>query len=178
MEQSVAGLTIASGSGNFATTTTAAKFDGWAANASVDARAQDGDVSCRADYANDRVLVQAPGRYEVHLDLSATIDSAVDMIFDVRKNATVISDLRAKKYFITTNYNQVSLDGFFNVVAADNPKTVGTFSDTSATTTPPAQVTWAGAPRSMVPIELYITAGSGTPTLTIESAHLNVKRVG
>lgn len=171
------GITTYAGSSTLALSTTAAKLTLWAANSVASSRSRDGDTSIYPDYSNNRVLVAAPGIYLVHLDLALISDSAMALVFQVYKNSTAVADLRSQVHIATTR-TQVALCGILSVATTDNPGTIATFSDTTVTTNPPAQVSWAGAPKTLVPIDVYVTAASATPTITLYDAHLTLLRVG
>ncbi len=179
--QPYGGMSITGGADTLALSTTAAKLASWSAsggaNSAADSRTRGGDPSVRPDKANNRILVNAPGVYEVHFDLSGAPDAAQDILVQVYRNGVAVDDLRAQARFTNAVKNNIALHGILEVTAAHNPKTIPTFADTTATTNPPAQVSYAAAPKTEVALEIYIKSLASTPTLTINDAHFTVKRL-
>lgn len=176
------GLAITGGAVTQALTTTAGKMVAWAgtggAASAADSRTRDGDPAVRPDKANSRVLVLSPGVYEVSFDMSGESDAAQDVFAQAYRNGVAVGDLRGQARWAGSNAkNQLSFHGILEVTAAHNPKTIGTFDDTVASASPPAQPSYAAAPKTEVALEVYLKSLASTPTITINDAHLTVKRL-
>lgn len=181
MSQSYGGLTITGGSDTLALSTTAAKLASWSASggaaSAADSRSRGGDPSVRPDKSNNRILVACPGIYEVQFDLSGVPDAAQDIHMQLYRNGVAVGDLIAQARFTNAVKNNISFSGIVEVTASHNPKTIPTFDDTTATTSPPAQPSYAAAPKTEVALEIYVKSLASTPTLTINNAHFTVKRL-
>jgi hypothetical protein len=169
-------LTIAAGAATQALATTAALFALWDDSPGANGPAgtvDDGDVSVKPDYANNRILVASPGVYEVEVILSGAIDAAADVTMNVAKNGTAVADLLTKSRWTNAVKNVQTVKGFISVTAADNPGTIATQAEPAGTFTG-----GGGYPKRMVPLTLLVASGAGTPTITAENAQFIVKRVG
>lgn len=171
-----ASLTISGpGSGTIALTTAAAVMNLFSATGGANGPAttsDDGDPAVKSDAANNRILVEAPGVYEISGFLSGVVDSAIDVTISFAKNAVALADTQNKQRWGTTKNTQ-PFNAIINVTAADNPGTIATKPD-------PSSSGFAGAggfPKQMVPITMILT-GSGSQTLTAEGAQVIVKRLG
>lgn len=182
-----ASIVVTAGAAAQALSTSAAKATGFTANGSSDTYTTEGDVSARPDYANNRLLARAPGLrqdgqtsqnttndYLVNLSWSGIISAAADITFQVRKNAAAVADLRWAARLTDAVKNTVTGAGILKVLASDNPGTISNFADPATTGYAGA----GGAPKEMVPIELYLTAGAGTPSVTPEYANFSILRIG
>ncbi len=128
----------------------------------------DGDPAVRPDVTNNRLLLEAPGVYEIEAILSGTIDAAQDV---------AVADLQVRQRFTDAVKNHMSLKGLLVITTADNPGTIATKADpvTSATA---LYAGLGGFPKTMVPVTLQIKSGASTPTVTAEFAQFIAKRIG
>lgn len=172
-----ASLTISGpGAATLALSTSAAQFTLFASAGGANGPANtydDGDPAVKPDYANNRILVEAPGVYKVSGFLTGVVDGAADITIAVAKNGTAVADLTNKQRWGTTK-NTHAFGGLLNVTAADNPGTIATKPD-------PSSSGFAGAggfPKMLVPLTILLTAGAGTPTITAEGAQFVVERIG
>lgn len=168
-------LHITGGAATVALTTTAALMNIWSSAGGSNGPSstyEQGDPAVRPDYANNRILVQAPGIFKVELVIQGDMDSAIDVTAQIYKNGTAYSFLKQKAR-CGTDKNQVVLIGFIKVVDTDALETIATFADPSASGFAGA----GGAPKTMAKLEVYLT-GSGSATITVEEAQFNVTRVG
>lgn len=150
--------------------------------ANVNGTFDDGYPSVYPDKANNRVLVEAPGVYEVDVILSGITDAAQDIWINLAKNATAISDMQTRTRWTDAVKNQIVLSGFVTIATSDNPGTIATKPDYDATAGAGKPAGGFGGnaafPKNMVPLTLLIKSGASTPTITLEHAQFKVKRVG
>lgn len=173
-----ASLTISGpGSQTLLLGTTATLFNLFSATGGANGPAttsDDGDPAVKPDAANNRILVESPGVYEVSVSISGTVDAAQDLSCQVAKNAVGVADLVGRQRFTNAQKSTLSFEGFLNVTAADNPGTIATKPDPSTS----GFAGSGGFPKQMVPITLLIASLAGTPTITAEYANWTIKRVG
>lgn len=170
------GLNITGGAVTQALTTTAGAMVAWAGaggSALPDTNSSVGDPAVKPDLANSRILVQAPGTYEVEFNISTDMATGADLIAQLRKNGTVVPTAKGKGR-CTTDKNQVSFKSIIEVTTDDNPKTIQSFANPSTSGFAGA----GGAPKTMVPLDIVLSVGASTDTVTIEEASFIVTRIG
>lgn len=180
------GIQIAAGAATQALSTSAAQLtlfsSAGGSNGPSDTFTEGGDPAVKPDYANNRVLVDAPGVYEVTVDLCGTTDATQNITLGIAKNGVAVSGLQSARSWTVSVENAHSLSGFLVVSPSDNPGTIATNADpaTSVATGRPAGGFGGGGgfPKNLVPLTILLTSGASTPTLTIKNARFNVKRVG
>lgn len=169
------GLHITGGADTLALTTTAARMISWSAsggsNSDADSNTDDGNASIVPDYANNRIKVM-PGVYKVDLVITGDMDTAADVIAQIYKNSVAVSKLKQKQR-MTTNKDQIVISGLLEVLESDIPDTLPTFADPSATGFAGA----GAAPKSLVPIDVYLSLVSGSQTITFEEAAFTLIKV-
>lgn len=173
------GALVISGPGAItqALSTALAQMTAWASAGGANGPAStydDGNPDVKPDYANSRVLVQAPGVYEVTVNLSGITDGTQDITLAIAKNGTALTTAQNKRSWTVSVKNQHVLTALVAITAADNPGTITTKPD-------PATTGFAGAggfPKMMVPLTVQLASGASTPTLTFENCQFLVKRVG
>ena len=170
-------LTISGpGAATQALSTAAALMAQWSAagGANINGTYDDGNPDVTADKVNNRILVQAPGVYEVEVHLSGITDGTQNITIDIAKNAVAYGVAQSKQSWLVSTKIHHYMKGIVIVTAADNPGTI--------TTKPnPATTGFAGAggfPKMMVPLTILLTSGAGTPTLTFENCLMLAKRLG
>jgi hypothetical protein len=168
------GIQVVGGAGTVGLTTTAAQvgvFSATGGSNTLQSNNQDGNPSVVPDYANNRIKVQ-PGIYKVTLNLSLDMATGADVEIGIRKNGTAISNLVSRAR-CTTNKDQVTLVGFFQVTDDDVPGTLPTFADPSSSGFAGA----GGAPKTLVPIDATMRCLASTDTATVEYAQFLIERV-
>ncbi|MGL6095182.1 MAG: hypothetical protein ACRC7O_05180 [Fimbriiglobus sp.] len=177
-------IQVTGGAGTILLGTTAVLMNSWAAASGSDGAntsTSDGDVSVVPDKANNRIKCYCPGIYKYSLDVSGVVDGAQDLSFQLRKNAVAIANTKKTQRFGTTE-NAFSMSGTFTLTVADNPGTLAAFPDTDASAgqyKPGGSFVGAsGAPKVLAPIDVQITSGAGTPTITVKEATLLIERIG
>lgn len=149
-----------------------------------------GDPAVKADPTNNRVIVNAPGTYEVTVDIVGAAASALQTTCQLRKNGTVgsgstgtaITGTKAVKTWGTTP-DTFSWTSFIQIASSDLPSAggVATFADPSASAgvgKPSGGFAGAGAaPLTGIPLDVLVT-GNGSVNLTPTDMRLSVRRVG
>lgn len=174
MNAAFGGINITGGSGTVSLSTSAAQMTGWsaAAGSNVGGTTNPGDsISIQPDNANNRVKV-TPGTYLVNFFLSGTNATGGKVTARVRKNGSAVASLKASAQ-IGTNPGQIAISGFLTVTNADVPGTLANSPDPAAGGFAGA----AGSPKNMVAVDIDLTLGSSTDTLTVTEAALNLVKV-
>jgi len=170
-----ASVTVTGGAGTLALATTATQLNLFSAAGGANGPAgtnDDGINSVQPDKANNRMKIQAPGVYKVTCMLSGVLDGAADITISLAKNGNEIADTKSAQRWGTTE-NSHTLTALVNITSADNP---GNIADQAA---PSGTFTGGGGfPSNMVPLTVLLTAGAGTPTITLKKAQWIVERVG
>lgn len=151
-----------------------ALFSATGGSAGPASTSDDGDPAVKADAANNRMLVEAPGVYRVSVVLSGTIDAAQDIVLTLAKNGVAISDSVTRQHWTNAVKNTQDLECVINITAADNPGTIATKSDPSTS----GFAGSGGFPKMMVPITILINSLAGTPTVTAEYCQFIIERIG
>lgn len=144
-------------------------------------RTRVGDPAVKGDTANNRVVVNAPGIYEVEVELSGSAASALQTTLQFYKGTTATGK-QSKKTWGTTPDVQ-TLKTIIEITAADIPSSggVATFSDPDSSAgqyKPAGGFAGAGAaPQTGVALSVYVT-GNGSVNLTLTDGTFSVKRVG
>lgn len=174
MNAAYGGLNITGGAGTVALSTTPAQLNVWssAGGSNVGGTSNPGDnISIQPDNTNNRIKV-SPGVYLVNFFMSALNATGGKVTARVRKNGSAVATLKASCQIGTTN-GTVCLSGVLTITSADNPGTLPTSPD-------PASTGFAGAgaaPKNLVPVDIDLTLGSGTDTLTINEAALTLVKL-
>lgn len=175
------GLTFTGQATAFAASTTPTKLTFAGASELPTTRNRYGDPAVKADIANNRVIVNAPGIYRCMLEVSGVAASALQSTIQFRKG-TVAAGKQAKMTWGTTPNTQ-TIDTLIEVTAADIPSSggVATFPDPDATPgagKPAGGFAGAGAaPQTGVALQVYLT-GDGSVNLTLSDGSWIVERIG
>lgn len=173
------GMKIVGGAGTIGLSTTATLLNLWSATGGsvlpgTGASGNDGEQSVQADLTNNRMKL-LPGFYEYTLRLVGTTDGTQDITAQLRKNAaTLIDGTKSQRSWTLTIANLHVDGGVFQILETDVPGTLSNFADPATTGFAGA----GGAPKRLVPVDVVLTSGAGTPTLTIKEASLLIKRIG
>jgi len=170
------GIEIAAGSGTQALSSTAALFNLW--NASTGSNKTNtgdaGDPAVQPDKANNRVKVNSPGTYLVQFDIVGETDTAKIITARLRKNGSAVAGAMAQLSWAGSNAkNTMSFVAIVPVSQSDSPGTISTMPAASTTGFSGA----SGALQTSVALDVTLESDSGTPTVTINNAHLNVMRL-
>lgn len=174
MNAAFGGLNITGGAGTVALSTTAATLNVWssAGGSNVGGTTNPGDsISIQPDNTNNRIKV-SPGTYLVNFFMSGTNASGGKVTARVRKNGSAVTTLKASAQIGTTNGN-LGFSGILTVNASDAPGTLPLSPDPSSSGFAGA----GGAPKSLVPIDIDLTLGASTDTLTIVEAGLTLVKI-
>lgn len=174
MNLPVAGLSITDGStSTLAITTTPAKLVAWSAAGGNKAPLPTEGIT-QADQTNNRLLVGI-GFYSVELDLTLIGSGTSDIIAQIYKNGVKVADASARINVTAAGRTMLSISPIIQVTAADFQK-IPSFADPP---TPPSKfVGQGGAPDNVTPLEVFISAVSGTNTLTIEAGRFTAFKIG
>lgn len=170
-----ASITVTAGAATQALSTSAALlalFDDAGGANGPSGTNDDGINSVQPDKANNRMKLMAPGVFKVTVMLSGVVDGAADITISLAKNATEIADTKSTQRWGTTE-NSHTLTAIVVIASSDNPGTLADQAEPSGTFTG-----GGGYPKNMVPLTVLLTAGTGTPTVTLKKAQWIVERIG
>jgi hypothetical protein len=167
------GLVIADGgAATQALTTTAGQVVAWGAKGMQDSNNYDGDPSVIPDLTNNRIKVNGPGIYLVTFNISMTGGGTQDVIGVIRKNAVAVTGGSGRVGIGTARAN-LTVTAIVQILPADIPKTIQTFSDPASTSFAGA----GGAPKAESYIDVTLATVASTVTATLEAASLTVLRL-
>jgi hypothetical protein len=175
------GLVITSGSPTLALTTTPTLFNIWQALAPDSTL---GDASVRPDLANNRIMAGIPGTYKFNYSISGQTGTAGIMTFQLRKNAaTLIPGTACSQSWAGSSAdNVISFSGLFVIAPGDYSATQSqpNFPDPvqGAQAFYPSFAGAGGAPHSQCPIDMVVSVGTSTATLTIVTGNWTIEREG
>lgn len=138
----------------------------------------EGDPAVKGDQANNRVLVNAPGVFEVQVVLHGTIDGTEEVTLQLRKNAVAIPTARSIRSWLVTINNEHTLHAIVQINQADMPKTIATMPAQASTTGPNNTPSFSGASGALLtecPLDLTVAAAG--QTMTVVDASFIVKRI-
>jgi hypothetical protein len=179
------GINVSAGSTAQATATTAAQLACWDETAGSNLPTSgtiSGDPAVKGDYANNRILLNSPGIYQIMFHAQGTSDTATEQLtFQIRKNSVVQGNLRAVvNWTYNGPNNTVVIIGILQVLKSDIPGTIATMPAEASTTGPnntPSFSGASGAPSTEVPVDVVVSTAASTPNLTIVDANLTAIRL-
>lgn len=175
------GLSFTGQSTAFAASTTPTKLTFANASELATTRNREGDPAVKADIANNRIVVNAPGIYKCTLELSGSAASALQTTVQYRKGTTATG--KQSKQTWGTTPNTQTLTTIVEVTTADIPTSggVATFPDPDASAglyKPAGGFAGAGAaPQTGIALQVYLT-GDGSVNLTLTDGSWIVERIG
>lgn len=141
-----------------------------------------GAASVRADTANNRLLLNAPGIYRVDFCATGSAASALQTTFQMRKNSATAFGRTSVETWGTTPATHTAVF-IVEITAADIPAAGGqpVFADPSAAVgayKPGGGFAGAGAaPLTEIPVDVLVT-GNGSVNFTMTEYTLFAERIG